>query len=343
MRACFGKPRDVDARLQPHAQAHRRQRRVVGRRRVVARRIDVRAPRARRGEAQRVVDRAARDLVVAREAGEDRQPGRVRRRPAGRAERVRAQVPDRAGARRPAAAASGRARTARRACTRPCRASSACRSPSDCAPALDVHASSGSDTAPCPTRRRTRTRRASAASVFETTSNGMPIGPPSYRPEPKSGCSAGADADRLDHLRRVRGDRQRVDALVPRVRRGKDRALRRARQPQRAARRRRRAAARRRPARSSRFIATRRDRVDARPRVPSPSRLAKRDRAAVLLDERARDREPEARCPGSHAASPSTRGRSARRPAPARRPARRCPVSATTSRTVAVVAVDASR
>ncbi len=43
IRACGGSLRDVDARLQPHAQPHRRQRRIVRVARVVARRIDVRA------------------------------------------------------------------------------------------------------------------------------------------------------------------------------------------------------------------------------------------------------------------------------------------------------------
>ena len=66
--------------------------------------VDVRAPRPRGGEPQRVVDDAARDLVIAREAGKNRQAGRVRRRPPGRPHRVRAQVPDRARACRPAAA-----------------------------------------------------------------------------------------------------------------------------------------------------------------------------------------------------------------------------------------------
>ena len=73
---------DVDARLQPDAQAHRRQRRVVRRRRVVPCWIDVRASRSLGREPERVVDDAARDLVVAREPGEDRQAGRVGRRPA---------------------------------------------------------------------------------------------------------------------------------------------------------------------------------------------------------------------------------------------------------------------
>src|SRR5207249_5879487 len=44
----------------------------------------------------------ARDLVVAREPGQDGEAGRVRRGPAGRTETVRAEAPDRARARVPA-------------------------------------------------------------------------------------------------------------------------------------------------------------------------------------------------------------------------------------------------
>ena len=70
--------------------------------REVARRIHERPARARHGEAQGVVDRAAAHLVVAREPGKDRQPGGVGGGPAARAQPVRAQVPDRAGAGAPA-------------------------------------------------------------------------------------------------------------------------------------------------------------------------------------------------------------------------------------------------
>ena len=69
---------DVEARLQPDAQAHRRERRVGRVARVVPGRIDEGAARLGRGEAERVVDRAGGDLVVAREAGEDRQARRRR-------------------------------------------------------------------------------------------------------------------------------------------------------------------------------------------------------------------------------------------------------------------------
>ena len=71
----------------------------------VARRVHERAPRALGREAQRVVDRAAAHLLVAGQAGQDRQPGGVRRRPAARAQAVRAQAPDRARAGAPAPAA----------------------------------------------------------------------------------------------------------------------------------------------------------------------------------------------------------------------------------------------
>ena len=55
-------------------------------------------------EAERVVDPSPRDVLVAGEPGEDRQPGGVGRRPAGRAQLVRAEVEDRARPRAPAAA-----------------------------------------------------------------------------------------------------------------------------------------------------------------------------------------------------------------------------------------------
>src|SRR5204862_6464491 len=66
---------------------------------------DERLAGARRGEAQRVVDAARAQLLVARKAGQDRQAGSVGRRPALRAQVVGAQAPDRARARAPAGAA----------------------------------------------------------------------------------------------------------------------------------------------------------------------------------------------------------------------------------------------
>src|SRR5437899_2623189 len=94
---------DVEARLQADAQAHRRQIGVGERARVVAGRVDVRAAGVLDGEAERVVDDAALGLVVAREAGEDRQAGRVGRGPARRPELVRAQAPGRSRPGAPAA------------------------------------------------------------------------------------------------------------------------------------------------------------------------------------------------------------------------------------------------
>ena len=52
----------------------------------------------RRGEAQRMVDRAGGDLIIAHQASQDRQASRIRRRPGVGPERVGAQVEDRAGA-----------------------------------------------------------------------------------------------------------------------------------------------------------------------------------------------------------------------------------------------------
>ena len=156
-----------------------------------------------------------------------------------------------------------------------------------------------------------------------------------------------ADADRLDQLRRVRRHRQRVDALVPRVRRREDRALRAAlgsARAQRAAAPRRRAArAARRPAPKQRASSLELGRRAVTVTlVPSPSRLESvivppccSTSAREIASPRpgARNRTP---------ASPSTRGRSARRPGPARRAGTPMPVSATTSRTRVAVAVDAS-
>ena len=64
----------------------------------MARRVDIRLACLVGGEAQRMPDRTGRDLVVADEAGQDRQARGVGTRPAGRAKRVRAQVPGRAAA-----------------------------------------------------------------------------------------------------------------------------------------------------------------------------------------------------------------------------------------------------
>ena len=101
---CGAKPRDVDARLQPEALAHRRIAGAGEARRLVPRRPDVGVARLRRGEAQRV-----RDLAGRRPRRSARGPGRIGRpaasaevQPAGRSA-LRVQVEDRARAGVPAA------------------------------------------------------------------------------------------------------------------------------------------------------------------------------------------------------------------------------------------------
>src|SRR5205823_669564 len=94
----------VEARLEADAQAHRREVRVGQAAGEVPRWIDVCAARALNREPERVVDHAAARLVVAREAGKDRQAGRVRGCPACRSDLVRAQAPGRTGPGVPAAA-----------------------------------------------------------------------------------------------------------------------------------------------------------------------------------------------------------------------------------------------
>ena len=153
---------DRIALLQAEAHSHRRQVGIGLVAREVACGPDVGAARVLDGEAQRVVDPAAGDVLVTCEAGEDREAGRVGRRPAGRPELVRAEVEDRARAGPPAAARSrGRARTARRACScRGRRSARAGRRRTRGRPRS--RRSSGSGTAPCPTRPRTRRRRATS-------------------------------------------------------------------------------------------------------------------------------------------------------------------------------------
>ena len=176
-----------------------------------------------------MVDRAARDLVVAREAGEDRQAGRVGRRPARRSEPVRPQVPDRARAGVPAAARprervqlveparvavdDQRVPVARRPRRRRC---------------------AGSGTGPCRSRRRSRssTRERGVCAAL-TTSNGMPIGRrPTGPSRSRDEAPCRAPIERMIASEFAR-DRQLVDALVPRVRLREDRATRRARHAER--------------------------------------------------------------------------------------------------------------
>ena len=80
--------RDRVVLLEAEAHSHRRQRRDGLVARDVPRRPDVRGACLGDGEAERVVDPALRDVLVAREAGQDRQAGRVGGRPAGGAELV---------------------------------------------------------------------------------------------------------------------------------------------------------------------------------------------------------------------------------------------------------------
>ena len=119
------------------------------------------------------------------------------------------------------------------------------------------------------------------------------------------GMQSDRGADRLDHLRGVRGDRQSVDALVPRVRRGEDRALRCGRQSKCV----RRGNADQHRAGGKRENSLHGTRVpEAGGRAASPyAGGAQRDghvralafaaregdRAAVLLDQRTRDRKPK--------------------------------------------------
>ena len=177
---------DRVALLQPEAHPHRRQIRIGLVAREVARRPDVGAARVSHGEAERVVDPAACDVLVAREAGEDRR-GRRRRRTsslpaAACSSGGRRSRPSRRASRRPR---WGRARRARRACScRGRRSARAGRRRTRGRPRS--RRSPGSDTGPCPTRSRTRRRRAIFACRLPTTVTGIPIGPPSQSPEPKS-------------------------------------------------------------------------------------------------------------------------------------------------------------
>ena len=124
-------------------------------------------------------------LLIAGEQRQDREAGRVGARPARRAQLRLAQAP----ASRPSPPSSGRppcaGRTARRACSgRGRRAARGGRRRPAARPRSARRAGSGS--ARGRTRRRTRTRTFDSSSSGVTTSYGMPIGPPSHSPEPKS-------------------------------------------------------------------------------------------------------------------------------------------------------------
>ena len=167
--------------------------------------IHVRAPRALGGEAQRVVDRAAAHLLVAREAGQDRQPGGVGRGPAARAQAVRAQVPDRARARAPAPAAGlriGGEQLVQAAAVA----------------VHDDHVAVAVELRPPSIGASARDRVAAAVGlvgVVEATRapcaggatrscTGCRSAAPSQGPEPKSGCTEPAEADAAHEPVRVR-------------------------------------------------------------------------------------------------------------------------------------------
>ena len=200
-------------------------------RRLVARGIHVPRRRAGRGEAERVVDRPGGDLVVAGEAGEDRQAGGVGRGPAGRSQVIRAQVEDRARARASSAhrRRADRRRTARSRCTcrgrRRSRAGrrSSCTRPRSGRPR-------GSGYGPLSDSDAYWKVTGTLRVLEPTTAYGIPIGSPSYSPDPKSGWTGSFRPMLRDQRGRVLGDRQPVDPLVPRVVRREHRAVRRARE-----------------------------------------------------------------------------------------------------------------
>ncbi len=88
--------RRVEAGPQAEARAHRRGSAAARAAVAVACRVHVRVVQGLGGEADRMVDLTPLDLVVANQAGQDRQPRRVGRGPAPRPEVVHTEVPDRA-------------------------------------------------------------------------------------------------------------------------------------------------------------------------------------------------------------------------------------------------------
>ena len=178
--------RDVDARLQPHAQAHRRQRRDRAEATRSAAPDRRRPARARGREPQRVVDAAARDLVIAcearaRSAGRPRPPTSS---PAGRSAFER-QVPHRARAGVPARRRPGRREQLVELAGV---AVDEQRVPVavGCRPALDRHVRGNRVRSLVALVGIVEATRGSGRRLPTTTSNGIPIGPPSQRPEPKS-------------------------------------------------------------------------------------------------------------------------------------------------------------
>ncbi len=201
----------------------------------MARRIDVGAARALRREAKRVVDHAARDLVPAGEAGEDRQPGGIGGRPARMPEVIRAKAPGRTRAGRPAVARVAQVVQL----VEPARAL--------------VH----QDRVPVARRLRAsldvdvpRDRVADAVGLVGVLERDAMEGrrsrhhverDPDRTAVPLAGAEVGVDRcvepDRGDQLGGVGGDGKLVDALVPRVVRREDRAMPRGGEAQRVRRR----------------------------------------------------------------------------------------------------------
>ena len=192
--------------------------------------IDERAPRPRGGESQRVVDQATTSLVVAREPRKDRQACRVRRRPACGAHLVRTQTPGRTGPGLPAT-------------VRPLQAAElveAARVPVEqqrvmVAAALDVYAA-GDWIADAIALVRVLEAHSGAGCLARDDVERDADLPAVVKTRAEVGVDARADADRPNHRRRVRRDRQPVDAKVPRVRGGEDRTPRSGRKAQRACR-----------------------------------------------------------------------------------------------------------
>ena len=156
----------------------------------MARRVHERAPRAGAVKRSAWSIAAAAHLLVAGQAGQDRQAGGVRRGPAARAQAVRAQVPDRAGAGAPAAPRrdAGRRRTARRGGSgRGPRRSRGGRRPSRAA--LDRRVARNRVGAAVGLVGVVEATRARAAAGATRSCTGSRSAAPRTGPAPKSGCT----------------------------------------------------------------------------------------------------------------------------------------------------------
>ncbi len=166
----------------------------------------------------------AADLVVARQAGEDREAGRIGGGPAGRAQPVRAEVPDRAGARSPSATLRVEreelVELAGVAVDDQCMAIAV-----RAIPAFDRHAAgNGVRAAVGLARVLERDPRLGCAPADDGDRDPDRSALPQARAEVRVQASLGAD--RADDRGRVRRDREPVDAAVPGIGLGKDRAAR---------------------------------------------------------------------------------------------------------------------